>query len=120
MAYLNPRVLDFGLTSLQSEANLLHICSQEPATYADIATYGLGNKAVTLTGPSAGSGAGRKVTVPALTNGAVTATGDASHWAVVDTVAGRLLAANALGGSQAVTSGNEFNLASFDITLAGV
>ena len=33
MAYLNDRVLDNGLTVLDTEANRLDICSQEPTTY---------------------------------------------------------------------------------------
>jgi hypothetical protein len=121
MAYLNLRIQDYGLIGLQSEVNVLHICSQEPASFADVGTYTLGNKTgISIAGPFDGTGTARKVTVQALTAGAVTATGTATHWALVDTVAGRLWATNALGAAQAVTSGNEFNLASFDIALGGL
>jgi hypothetical protein len=47
----------------------------------------------------------------------VTANGTASHYAVVDTVNFRLLAASALTASQVVTNGNTFTLASFTIGI---
>lgn len=118
-AFLNDRVLDNGLTVLDTEANRLDICSAQPSTYAGAtSTLTLGNKTSLAVGsPAAGSQ--RKVTVPAITDGAVTATGTASHWAISDTVNSRLLAAGPLAASQAVTNGNVFTLPAFDITLAG-
>lgn len=115
MAYLHNDVYDMGLTEL-TESTVLHICSQEPATYANVATYTLGNKATpTVGGPGAGSPNGRQVTISAITDGSVTATGTASHWALVDGT--RLLAANSLSSSIAVTSGNAFSLAQFTIRI---
>jgi hypothetical protein len=38
MAYLDDRVLDSGLTVLDTEVNSLHICSQEPTTYTQAVT----------------------------------------------------------------------------------
>lgn len=121
MPFLNDRVLDNGLSALTSEANKLTICSAEPATFAEAnATYALGSKvSPTVGSPGARAPSGRKVTVSAITDGAVSATGTASHWALVDTVNSRLLAANSLSASQAVTNGNAFTLAAFDVGIPG-
>ena len=119
MAYLNDRVLDNGLTVLDTEANRLDICSQEPATYAEAtSTYTLGNKtSLSVGAPGDASPNGRKVTVAAITDGTVTGTDDATHWAITDTVNSRLLAAGSLSAGQLVTSGNTFTLAAFDVRI---
>lgn len=115
MAYLNDRVLDFGLTTLDTEANVFHICSAEPTTYGTLNS--LGNKAIaagdiTL---AARTPSGRKAVLGALSGGSVTGTGTATSWALVDTVNSRLLAAGSLASSQAVTSGNQFTVAGLDL-----
>lgn len=119
MAFLNDRVLDNGLTVLDTEANRLDICSQAPTTYAEAtSTYTLGNKTSLSVGvPADRSPSGRKVTVAAITDGTVSGTGTATHVAIVDTVNSRLLAVQALSASQAVTSGNTFTLPAFDIGI---
>lgn len=120
MAFLNDRVLDNGLTVLDTEPTKLHICSSEPSTYAGVASVTLGNKATPSVGaPAARTPSGRKVTVAAISDGSVTATGTASHWALVDETNSRLLAAGSLSASQAVTNGNTFTLAAFDIGIPG-
>ena len=119
MAYLNDRVLDNGLTVLDTEANRLDICSQAPTTYTEAtSTYTLGNKtSLSVGAPADRSPSGRKVTVAAITDGTVSGTGTATHVAIVDTVNSRLLAVQALSASQAVTSGNTFTLPAFDIGI---
>ena len=119
MASLNDRVYDNGLTVLDTEASHLYICSQEPTTYAQASsTYALGVKATpTVSAPGARTPNGRKVTVSAITDGTVSATGTATHYALVDSTNSRLLATAALSSSQAVTSGNTFTLTSFDIGI---
>lgn len=62
---------------------------------------------------------GRRVTVAAIADGSVTATGTATHWAITDTANGRLLATGALAASQLVTSGNTFTLGAFDAGIPG-
>lgn len=120
MPYLDSRVLDNGLTVLDTEADVLHICSSEPANFAAVAAASLGTKATPSIGaPGARAPSGRKVTVAAITDGAVSATGNASHYAIVDSVNSRLLAAGALAAGQAVTNGNTFTLAAFDIGIPG-
>lgn len=121
MPFIADRVLDFGLNVLDTEANRLDICSSEPATYAAATTTAsLGNRtSLAIGAPAARSPSGRRVTVAAISDGTVTGTGTATHWAVVDTVNSRLLATGALASSQAVTSGNTFTLAAFDIGIPG-
>lgn len=123
MVYLNDRVLDNGLTVLDTEADRIDICSQEPATYTEAtSTYSLGNKDHGSAGSAFGtpgdrSPSGRKVSSTAVTDGAVTAGGTATHYGVSDVGNTRLLAANSLSASQTVTNGNAFSLPSFDIGI---
>ena len=121
MPYLNPRVYDNGLTVLDTEANVFHICSSEPSTFAGVAGVSLGNATTLSIGaPADRSGGGREVTVAAITTGGnVTANGTATHYAIVDTVNSRLLAANSLSASQVVTSGNTFTTGAFTIGIPG-
>lgn len=120
MPFLNDRVYDNGLTVLDTEATTLHICSAEPSTFAGVASVTLGNVALAggdIGAPAAGSPDGRQVTVAALSGGSVTTSGTATHYAITDTANSRLLAANALSASQAVTSGNTFSTASFTVRI---
>jgi len=119
MATLNDRIFDNGLTVLDTEANRIDICSTEPATYAEAtSTYTLGNStSLSIGAPADRSGGGREVTVAAISDGSVTATGTAAYYAIVDTVNSRLLATGSLSASQVVTSGNTFTLTSVTIGI---
>ena len=119
MATLNNRVFDNGLTVLDTEANRVDVTSQEASTYAEAtSTYTLGNStSLSIGAPADRSGGGRKVAVASITDGSVTGTGTATHYALVDTNNSRLLATGSLTASQAVTSGNTFTLATFDIGI---
>lgn len=125
MAYLNTLVLDNGLAYLTANGNRLDICKAQPATYAEAtATHSLGNKATIVIGAPAAlvTPAGRKVTVPAITDGSVTVsstdtTDDAEFWAITDTVNSRLLAAGPLSAPDLVTAGDGFTLPAFDIGI---
>lgn len=123
MSYLNDRVLDFGIDILNTEADRIDICSAEPANYTEASsTYSLGNKDHGAAGSAFGSPGnrtptGRKVDSTAVTDGAVTGTGTASHWAASDVGNSRLLAANSLSATQVVTSGNVFAMASFEVGI---
>ena len=119
MATLNDRVLDNGLTVLDTEANKIVITSQEATTYAEAnATYALGNStSISIGAPADRTGGGREVVVAAITNGSITATGTATHYAIIDTANTRLLATSTLTASQAVTSGNKFTLSSVAIGI---
>ncbi len=114
---LDDRVFDFGLNVLDTEADKILICSALPTTYTEAnATYALGNKTAYAVGsPANRGGGGREVTCPAVSGGTVTATGTATHGAIVDTVNARLLYAKALSSSQAVTSGNSWSSSSIKV-----
>lgn len=119
MATLNDRVFDNGLTVLDTEANAIHITSQEATTYANAtSTFTLGNSTSLSIGiPQDRTGGGREVVVAAISDGSVTGTGTATHYAIVDTVNSRLLATGSLAASQSVTSGNTFTLSSVTIGI---
>jgi hypothetical protein len=116
MSFISDEIHDQGLDWADANGTRLHICSQEPATYAEAtATYTLGNAAVNTGAPqNAATGTGRRVEVPAISAGAITGTGDASHWALVDDTSA-LLAAGPLASTIAVTAGGTFNLPAFNI-----
>jgi len=111
MATLNDDVLDALLAEIRDNANRLDICSAEPTTYTQAtSTYTLGNK--TTPGFSTigdRTPNGRKFTVNAITDGSVTDTDDATHFALVDTVNSKLLVTQALSSTEGVTDGNDFN-----------
>jgi hypothetical protein len=120
----NSWVLDNGLIQLQQKGTHIYICSGEPTDYASATTtLALGNKNFgpgnAITGPTARTPNGSKVTTVAVTDGAITGSGTATRWAIVDSVNSRLLVDNDLAASQAVTSGNVFSLPAFDFGIPG-
>lgn len=119
MATLGDRVYDAGLSSLDTEANEIHVTSQEATSYTEAtSTYTLGNStSLSIGAPQDRSGGGREVVVAAISDGSVTGTGTATHYAIVDTVNSRLLATGSLTASQSVTSGNTFTLSSVSIGI---
>ena len=122
MAYLNDRVLDNGLTVLDTEVTHLYICSAAPTSYAQATTtYALGNKAAPSVGaPEAATPTGRKVVVAAFADGAITSAGTATHYALVDTTNSRLLAAAPLDTPRAFSMGDAFKVATgWSIRLPG-
>lgn len=119
MAFLADSILDDGVQYAVTNGSRIDICSSEPTTYTEAtSTNTLGNETgLTLTGPAnATSGTGRAATVPAITDGSVTGSGTASHWALTDGT-GELLATGALTASQAVSSGNTFTLDSIELIV---
>ena len=118
MAYMNDEIFDQGLDYADTNGTRIDVCSQEPTTYAEAtSTYTLGNKTGLNTGATeAGATDGRRVIVPAITDGSVTSTGTATHWALTDGSA-ILVATGSLTSSQAVTSGNTFTLDAISLTI---
>tara|TARA_B110000977_G_scaffold144153_1_gene182999 strand:- start:2330 stop:2701 length:372 start_codon:yes stop_codon:yes gene_type:complete len=119
MATLNNRVFDNGLTVLDTEADKIIITSQEATTYTEAnSTYALGNStSLSIGAPQDRSGGGREVVVAAITDGSVTGTGTATHYAIVDVSATLLMATGSLTASQSVTSGNTFTLSSVAVGI---
>jgi hypothetical protein len=116
---LGDRVLDLGLNVLDTEATHVYVTTSRAEDYAQATTaYALGFKSFSagalFASPAAGS-PGRKVASVAVTAGTVSASGLAHHWAVVDAGNSRLLAAGPLSVTLALTSGQAFDLTSFNI-----
>ena len=120
MPFLHSNVLDNGLNVLtNATAKEIRITSSEATDRATAVTATLGTKTAAAVGaPAARTPSGRRVTVAAVTDGTVGTTGTATHYALIDGTL--LLAAGPLSASQAVTAGNTFTLAAFDIGIPGV
>ena len=119
MAYINDEVFDTGLDYADTNGTRIDITySQEATNYTEAtSTWTCGNKTGLNTGATAnGAADGRKVTVPAITDGSVTATQTAGWWALTDGSA-ILVAAGPLSATQAVTSGNTFTLDAIIIAI---
>ena len=118
MAFISDEVFDQGLDYADTNGTRLDICSAEPTTYAAAtSTLSLGNKTGMNTGAAEdGATDGRRVIVPAITDGNVTADGTATHWALTDG-ASLLIATGSLSASQSVTNGNTFTLDAISITI---
>lgn len=119
MAALHDDVFDSGLSVLNANVENLHILSADPGlTWSNIATYSLGSKAApTVSTPADRTGGGREVSVSAISDGSVSADGTATHFALTDDSATKILASGPLAASQAVTNGNAFTLTSFTIGI---
>lgn len=119
MATLNDRVFDNGLSVLDLEADAIHITDSEATDYTDAtSTSSLGSSAsLSIGAPQDRTGGGREVIVAAITDGAVTDDGTATHYAIVDTANSRLLATGSLTASQVVTTGNTFTLSSVAVGI---
>lgn len=118
--YLHDDIYDNGLAQLTTVVENLYICSQMPTTFAEASTtYKLATKATpSISGPTnRASGGGREVTVAAITDGVVDGTGTGTHFALCDNSASKLLVAQALNASQALTSGNPFTLTQHKIGI---
>ena len=119
MPFIADNAFDQGLNYLDTNGTRIDICqTAEPTTYTEAtSTNTVGNKTGMNTGaPQNGATDGRRVIVPAITDGSVTATATAGWWALTDNTS-ELLAAGALSASQGVTSGNTFTLDAISITF---
>lgn len=118
MAMIADYIFDLALEELNANSGTLHLCSGEPANFGAVGGVQLGTKIFNAGSVGApedrAASNGRKVVVAAFSDGTVSATGTATHWAI--TKGGTtLMATGALASSQGVTSGNTFSLAAFDI-----
>jgi hypothetical protein len=117
MPFMNDEIHDQGLDFADVNGTRIDICTQEPSNYTEAtSTYSIGNKTGLNTGATQnGVTDGRRVVVPAITDGSVTGTDTATHWALTDG-SSVLLAAGALSAPQGVTSGNTFTLDAISLT----
>lgn len=117
-------ILDNGLTIMDTQATHIYLTNALATTFTEAtSTFALGNKnfgaGAAVGAPAAGTPNGRKVDTTAITDGTISATGTASHWAITDNTNSRLHAAFTLAATQAVTSGNTFQLPTFIVRLPG-
>ena len=111
MAFISDEVFDGGLDYATTNGTRLDITSTDPAgVYANVTTNTLGFKALTTGGAEPGTTDGRMVSVPAITDGAVTADGTAAFWALTNGSTEVIADGPSTGGGQAVTNGNTFTL----------
>lgn len=117
MSYINDSVFDSGLSTVTGSGRRMDICSAEPTTYAGVAAVSLGNKTgLTVPAPANGATNGRRVRVPAITDGAVTASGTATHWALTNG-SSILYATGPLSAPHSVVSGTPFTLGITDVAI---
>ena len=119
MPFITDTAFDQGLSYLDTNGTRIDICeTAEPTNYTEAtSTNSVGNRTGLNTGaPQDGATDGRRVIVPAITDGSVTGTGTAGWWALTDG-ASLFLAAGALSASQGVTTGNTFTLDAISITF---
>lgn len=121
MAYVNDSVFDNGLNWAVTEGVRLDICSADPTNSYTGATslYSLGstsNTPVSVSSPAPNSPDGRKVVIEPISDGEVTATGTASHWALTDGQS-VVIASGSLTSAVAVTQGSTFTLTGIDIAI---
>lgn len=114
--------MDAMLANIADNADMLHVCSGQPANYAGIAavllaevalTVGAGNGDYTL---ADGDTSGRKLTVAAQSAVSITATGTATHVALSDGAA--VLYYVTTCTSQALTSGGTVDVPAWDVEVA--
>lgn len=121
MAYIADTVFDNGLSTAATNGDTLSITSTtggDPGgTYATVTTNSLADETVTPTGPTDGAVNGRRIYVPAITNGTITNNGTAGYWALTDGTS-VVYASGALSTTQVVSSGNSFTLTQVNITIA--
>jgi len=119
MAALGNSVFDNGLNHIDSATENLYLLSADPGlVWANIATYALGVKASpAISSPADRTLGGREVTISAITDGAVTATGDGTHYALTDDSANDILVVGTLTSTLSVTIGGVFATESFIVGI---
>ena len=117
MVFISDEVFDAGLDYADTNGDSLTICSTDPGgVYATVTGNALAVEVVNTGATEAGAVDGRRVIVPAITAGSISATGTASHWALTDGTSA-VIASGALSATQAVTSGNSFTLDQISVTI---
>lgn len=118
MAFLSDNVLDFGLDYLRLNGEDLHLTTSQITAYAGLAAATLANRpAITIGALVDRAGGGRRAPVAAITDGTITGTGTASHFAIVDETSNEILAAGPLAANQVLTIGNVFALPTFNVGI---
>ena len=95
MNYVNPDIVDAGLTHYAARATGVYLCDQYPATYEQATgAYALGYKiGVVPVGPYDRDGGGREMRIQAFSSGVAVRAGVPVYYAVVDSNTGARLTA---------------------------
>ena len=119
-AFIADEVFDAALNYIKNNTENLYITDDTaaPDTFAKASsTYKCGTKASpAFTGPENHT-SGRKVTVSAITDGAISASVTAKYFALTDDSESLLLCYQELNATQGVTSGNTFTLTAVIIAI---
>lgn len=119
MTYFSDEIYDQGLDWATAKGTRVDIChTAEPTTYTEAtSTNSCANKTGLVTG-AAQDGAidGRRVTIPAITDGTITSTATGGWWALSDGVSA-FVASNSVTASQVMTVGNPFTLDAISLTI---
>jgi hypothetical protein len=115
--YLSDTYKDLLLAGIRADCTQLFINSGLCVTFAEASnTKKLGVKATpTLSAPTDDGTTGRKIVLSAITDGTVSASGDATHMSLCK--ADALICCYPLNALVAVTSGSTFTLTEHDINL---
>jgi len=109
---LSDRVLDFGLSVLDTEATHIEVCTSQPTTYVQATTaYNLGFRsysAGSIFGAPQSIAGGRRVVATLASDGIIDGAGPAGFLAVTDRTNSRLLAVIQLDTPVPVTMGGAF------------
>ena len=114
--FIPDTIIDGQLDAIVSGATTMHLLTDQPTTFADIAALEVANG--TLTGAitkANGDTSGRKATIPAQSGLAIDANGDADHVATsngTDTLYG--VTTNPIQG---LVSGGTVDVAAFDFEI---
>lgn len=116
-------VFDAALDNIADNANELCVCSQEPASYTEAhATYKLASVAMTVGDGNGdytiqeGQTSGRRITVAEQANISISASGDATHVVLTDTV-NQLIKQVTTCSTQALTAGGTVTVPSYNWEL---
>lgn len=113
MAYIPDAAFDLAVGYVITHGTNLALCSTEPTSFAQVATYRLAEKTgITPGAASNATPSGRQTVIPATTV-VGTGDGDAAFWALYD---GSVLAATGpLETPLAITTGISYDVASFAV-----
>jgi len=119
--FMSDEIYDAGLDYADTNGTRMDVTHTAEATTYSLATTdnvnSVGNKTGLNTGATAdGPTDGRKVIVPAITDGTVTETATAGFWALTDG-ATLLVATGPLTATQAMTDGNTFSLDAVELRI---
>jgi len=121
MAAMHDRIFQDGLNIVDTEVTHLRLlsASRDDLNFSAVTGVTLGTKTTpaVIAATDRGAGGGMKITISAITDGTVSGTGTATHFALTDDNESDVLVAGAISAPQVVTSGNIFTLTEFTVGI---